>query len=703
MPKVPIRKVKRVSVLTKRAQCLGKHYKERSYRPMYEKLKNNNSYLAKALSKEKQSSQALFSQNVQLIGEIQQLNRVCNTRDTVISNVLNNAKEILKMLVTMTGYMTNTISMCQELVASNTAVRLSSASAGRKESSNRLSTKSPAKGVVKPMVGGHTITKPTINLSRVNMESINNISRLSDIQEVTTPTRSPEMNETRSPIISLPSTPLRYENNRTCRLPERLTISSPRVNAADEQRLRRKRRSHHSKRLSVSFSRSRNRWSDEAASNTGQIDVIDTSIDIESQESNDGTSHELSDIINVVSESQISANDENETHTDASKKDPNVQINNKVSNKDFSRNVNVTENSRLSQNNTRAWEEEDPLEGPSWLFNNTLPTRDNEPEELESVNDSDVNNNTSQVVYDDSSVTESNEEASNLNESTSDTSPSEKDAPPVADRSESDSSYHEADGSIGELLPAATLSNRERSLDNEDSNVNDAMKFASFVTLRRGSEALEESVEDFTLMLRQPAQNMQFNIDNLRLPVLEESNVNNSTVNNESDTDVNATIPRVTNIPVASVSNRSINEFDYNHITIKLPLILINDHKRMSTPQKTKHSSKSVKKSNMKEQADSAENSSRTKGIIKSRNTRENSRDPSMAKVVLEKLNESHVKSRRSSNDIQTSTNNLMKDTSDDDDNRDSENGVYASSRPRRKKAPVNLKEPKLNKKLRRE
>lgn len=78
-----------------------------------------------------------------------------------------------------------------------------------KESSNRLSTKSPAKGVVKPMVGGHTITKPTINLSRVNMESIN-IARLSDIQEVSTPNRSQETNENRSPIISLPSTPLRY-------------------------------------------------------------------------------------------------------------------------------------------------------------------------------------------------------------------------------------------------------------------------------------------------------------------------------------------------------------------------------------------------------------------------------------------------------------------------------------------------------------
>lgn len=357
----------------------------------------------------------------------------------------------------------------------------------------------------------------------------------------------------------------------------------------------------------------------------------------------------------------MSVNEETETHADTPKKDPNVQISSKVSKKDFSRNVSVTENSKLSQNNTRPWDEEDPLEGPSWLFNNTMPLRDNEPEEIES--DSDVNNNTSQaIVYDDSSVTESNEEASNLNESTSKTPPSERDAALIADRSESDSSYHEANGSIGELLPATTTSNRERSSDNEDSNPGDTMKFASFVTLRRGhSETPEETVEDFTLMLRQPAQNMQFNINELRLPVLEESSViNNSAVNNENDTELTAAIPRVTNIPVASVSNRSLNESDCNHITIKLPLILINDHKRMPTPQKTKHSSKSVKKSNTKERASPAENSSTTRSTAKPRNTRENSRDPSTAKVVLEKLNESHVKSRRSSNDIQTSTNNLM-------------------------------------------
>lgn len=695
---MPIRKVKRVSVLTKRAQCLGKHYKERSYRPLYEKLKHNNNYLAKALSKEKQNSQALFTQNVELIGEIQQLNLVCNTRNTVISNVLSNAKEILKMLVTMTGYMTNTISMCQELVTSNTAVRLSSTSTGRKESSNRLSTKSPAKGVVKPMVSGHTITKPTINLSRVNMESINNISRLSDIQEATTPTRSTEMNETRSPIISLPSTPLRYENGRTCRLPERLTISSPRVNATDEQRLRRRRRSRHSKRLSVSFSRSRNRWSNETQSSTGHVDIIGTNIDIENQESNDGTAHNLSDRINAMSESQVSVNEENKTQADVSKKEKsNVQITSKVSNKDFNRSA--TENPKLSQNNTRTWEEEDPLEGPSWLFDNTMPSRDNEPEELESINDSDVNNNTSQIMMDDdSSVTESNEEISN----TTDTPPSERDAAPIVDGSDSNSSYHEADTSINELLPAANVSKemRERSSDSDDSNADGTMKFTRFVTLRRGpSEVPEESEEDFTLMLRSPVQNMQFNINEFRLPVLEESNViNNSAVKNENDTELTAAIPNVTKIPVESVSNRSLNESDYNHITIKVPLIVINDHQRTATSHKTKHSSKSVKKLNTKVRTSSTEKSSTSSNTKKSRSSLKKSRDPSMAKVVLEKLNESHVKSGRSSND--TSINNLTKDTSDED--RDSESSTYTSSRPRRRKAPVNLKEPKLNKKLRR-
>jgi len=51
---------------------------------VYEKLKHNNNHLAKALSKEKQNNQELFTQNVELVGEIQQLNLICNTRNVSI-------------------------------------------------------------------------------------------------------------------------------------------------------------------------------------------------------------------------------------------------------------------------------------------------------------------------------------------------------------------------------------------------------------------------------------------------------------------------------------------------------------------------------------------------------------------------------------------------------------------------------------------
>ncbi|XP_071652508.1 uncharacterized protein [Temnothorax longispinosus] len=84
-------------------------------------------------------------------------------------------------------------------------------------------------------------------------------------------------------------------------------------------------------------------------------------------------------------------------------------------------------------------------------------------------------------------------------------------------------------GNFGDLLPIETVSNHEKSLDNvEDSNADDTMKFASFVTLRPGHSEAPEETEDFTLMLRPSAQNMQFNINELRLPTLEESVINDS-------------------------------------------------------------------------------------------------------------------------------------------------------------------------------
>lgn len=52
---------------------------------------------------------------------------------TVIANVMNNSKEILKLLLTMSGYITSTLTMCEKLTASTTTVRLSSVPDGSKE------------------------------------------------------------------------------------------------------------------------------------------------------------------------------------------------------------------------------------------------------------------------------------------------------------------------------------------------------------------------------------------------------------------------------------------------------------------------------------------------------------------------------------------------------------------------------------------
>lgn len=53
--------------------------------PVCKKLQNNNNSLAKALSKQKQESQLLFSENVALIAEVQDLGVACNKRDVSIA------------------------------------------------------------------------------------------------------------------------------------------------------------------------------------------------------------------------------------------------------------------------------------------------------------------------------------------------------------------------------------------------------------------------------------------------------------------------------------------------------------------------------------------------------------------------------------------------------------------------------------------
>lgn len=365
-------------------------------------------------------------------------------------------------------------------------------------------------------------------------------------------------------------------------------------------------------------------------------------------------SNDLSERNLVISESRMSINpsEENETQAEIPKKDPKVKINSKISDKDLNKIPNV-ENSRLLQNNTRNWEEEDPLEGPSWLFNNTIPSRDSEPEEL-----SDVNNNTSQlIVYDDeSSSAESNTEElsllQNSNESLRDIQTLDGDATSIDHTSYQ--SHNEDDDSSYEL-PAENVFSRKENLNNieDNSSEDDTTNFRSFVTKRRQHP---EMTEDFTLMLsRQSMRNMQFDINELRLPNLEESMMNS--IDNEIDTEVTAASPSVANMSTSlSMSNQIPNESDHEQTAIiKLPLSAMKNHERELTLQQKKDLSKKNKTAkifNLDNGTNHVENDSITK--TKKKNKSQNNRDPSAAKVVLEKLNENHVKSRTPSDDIES-------------------------------------------------
>lgn len=134
----------------------------------------------------------------------------------------------------MTSYLTNTITTCQEFTASPvTNLRRSCNFTERRDFCKRLSITSSNRVVVEPMVGDH-ITKPTINLKRVNIQHFSNPPNLSIIQEVATLPRNRELTTSRPPSAAVRvRLQDRYENGRACRRLVILSAVSPR-NLFDE-------------------------------------------------------------------------------------------------------------------------------------------------------------------------------------------------------------------------------------------------------------------------------------------------------------------------------------------------------------------------------------------------------------------------------------------------------------------------------------
>ncbi|KZC13523.1 hypothetical protein WN55_05075 [Dufourea novaeangliae] len=709
MPQIPKkhRKVKRATVIIKRSQCFRNYPKYLTYKPLCEKLKSNNNYLAKALSKKKQECNLLFTRNVNLIAEVQDLGSACNKCNSTIANISKGAKEMLKMLVTMSGYLTNIISTCQEHIPpANTNLRMSYSASGRRDS-YRVTTNGPTRGVVKPMVSGHTITKPTINLSRINMQHINELSNLNIIPEVTTPPRNQETNSPISPV-AVPVRQHRYDTARTCRLPERLTVSSPRCSEENERRLSR-RSSKYSGRMSRKSSRQKSDRLSGSNSTESRIENFEQNGNNQ-RTVNTENSRDLSqeDFQSDVTIPQSPPSDTPKDNDDKSVENADTLSDSAVHVSDEDKKEN-----RRTQESLKS-DMEDPLEGPSWLFNNsrTSPHFINEAKKTDNANVS-INDSACSILKVASTCYESDDETSMeeslllSNKRRNQINHFKKDRQ-VHARNENMSCPQDANN---ETICKTSTSAIPKDINQAERNVESdrTRNLANFVTQRRGYLVEEDDDDDFTLLYTAHPRKMHFDINDLKLPVLEESALK-PIASVEPEPEITTTLRKISQIcPMPSVSNSSVDETMFNQSTVKLPLPVDNDYDNKDLTQskdrcETSRRKKKIKKTTYNDLTDFIDSTPTVK-IRDSRKDKKDkpvNKDPSTAKVVLEKLNESDVKSRTPSPEerLQDFNQPLSPSFSRADNSSDSGSSNESTSsivnRLRRKRAPKNFREPSL-------
>ncbi|XP_014611260.1 PREDICTED: bromodomain-containing protein DDB_G0270170-like isoform X1 [Polistes canadensis] len=730
------RRFKRAALLTKRTQCLGRYPRNRGCMASYEHLRSNNSCLAKALSKQKEKKQLLFSQNVALLAEVQDLSSACIKRDNTIIKVLQNAREMLKMLVTLTKFVTNTIASCQEYTSStNTNVRLSCNPFSKGEN-RRLSVKTPTKGIVKPMVSGHTITKPTINLSRVNMQHYNNSHNLSTIEEVSTPVaisppNSNANDDSTSTSVSLRGQP-RNADGRICRMPERLNINSPRASDGDERRLSQQ-KSRHSGKPPERRSRSKsNRLSQ--SMNGGERPDLMTSVrvtlndvsnwlqnsptinirrlsstkynvaddNIEINDSTNNISNRRNKNVIIISKRQLS--------TDFSEENSNNTIeNNSTGIENEQPELNVQGNNRDSRNDVV--NENDPLEGPSWLLDSYNSNSSLTNTRMESSSEVKDCNNKS----DDDTTKTSTTHTMQCNSSSDSDSYTDTDSDSIKGEEDNNESNHINCKKITFKSRSSKKGSVVNYFQKDDVKIeeHDNMNKEGFVTRQRGNstEAMDDDLDDFTLMhMRGNVNNVSFNLNDLRLPVLENTIVE-SIVKTEEEPEMTTmleNLPENSEIPL--IFNNICNDdslIDRNTVTLpQLSNTAIDCTIPVVDISLDMHRQTKLRKTNQSLDLDHFESITSRKAAKRKEKKSLNDKDPSTAKVVLQKLphnKDFHLKSQPFSleetlsqnssllSDSESSTGSIHLSTSND-----------SSKRPKRQKAPQNFKEPNLRKKLRR-
>ncbi|XP_063976271.1 uncharacterized protein LOC135162082 [Diachasmimorpha longicaudata] len=234
MPTHPkYRNLKRPKVVAKR------NLKRRDYKPssapICKKLQTNNKALAQALSKQKEETQQLTLSNLELTRQLNEANHKTRRHIEAFSLILQNSREAMNLMVKATEQVVSAISTCNTLLhpdSGNLPRPLSTRDSNRRVSI-KSPNKSPARGVVQPMVSGHAIAQPAIALSRIRIVSMP--PTISDIEEGSESPSTPARAVTRIPA----SRNRALNRGIPSLMPQRIRVSSPRDDSLppDDRRL----------------------------------------------------------------------------------------------------------------------------------------------------------------------------------------------------------------------------------------------------------------------------------------------------------------------------------------------------------------------------------------------------------------------------------------------------------------------------------
>lgn len=174
----------------------------------------------------------------------------------------------------------------------------------------------------------------------------------------------------------------------------------------------------------------------------------------------------------------------------------------------------------------------------------------------------------------------------------------------------------------------------------------------NYITQRRGYFESDDE-DDFTLIYTRQPRNVHFDINDLKLPVLEESALK-PIIPAEPEPEITTTLRKISQIcPMPSVSHDTLNESTFNQSTVNLPLLVNNDNETMELAPVKKEKKLSQQKNKRQKVTTTTHFSDfvdNTPPLKKNNSYKKKKgkpmKDPSAVKVVLQKLNESDVKSR---------------------------------------------------------